>query len=46
MSDVARWKVHGAVETLKSENAMWDLNRQEWQAARGLTVTSFRPDGR
>lgn len=24
---------------------MWDLNRQEWQAARGLTVTSFRPDG-
>jgi len=45
MSDVARWKVHGAVETLKSENAMWDLNRQEWQAAQRLTVTSFRPDG-
>jgi len=45
MSDVARWKVHGAVETLKSENAMWDLNRQEWQAAQRLTITSFRPDG-
>ncbi len=45
MSDVARWKVHGAVETLKSEIAMWDLNRQEWQPAQRLTVTSFRPDG-
>lgn len=45
MSDVARWKVHGAVETLKSEIAMWDLNRQEWKAAQRLTVTSFHPDG-
>ena len=45
MSDVARWKVHGAVETLKSEFAIWDLNRQEWLAGQRLTVTSFRPDG-
>src|SRR6266478_3688750 len=45
MSDVAKWKVHGAVETLRTEFATWDLNREEWQPARGFTITSFRPDG-
>jgi len=45
MSDLAKWKVHGPVATLRSEHATWDLAREEWQPSRGLTVTSFHPDG-
>jgi YD repeat-containing protein len=45
MSDVAKWKVHGAVETLRTEFATWDLDQQDWQPGRHLTLTSFRPDG-
>ena len=46
LSDVAKWKVSGPVETLRTELAMWDLNRQEWQPTRSFTVVSFRPDGK
>jgi YD repeat-containing protein len=45
MSDLAKWKVHGPVATLTKEHAEWDLAREEWQPARGLVTTSFRPDG-
>jgi hypothetical protein len=45
MSDVAKWKVHGPVETLRTEFATWDLNQEDWQPARWSTITSFRPDG-
>jgi YD repeat-containing protein len=45
MSDVARWKVHGAVETLRKEFATWDLDQQDWQPGRHITLASFRPDG-
>jgi FixJ family two-component response regulator len=45
MSDLAKWKVHGAVETLRAEFATWDLNQEYWQPVRHFTLTSFRPDG-
>lgn len=45
MSDVARWKVHGPVETLRTEFATWDLNQDDWQPVERFTVTSFRSDG-
>jgi YD repeat-containing protein len=45
MSDVEKWKVHGAVETLRTEFVTWDLDHEDWQPARHFTLTSFRPDG-
>lgn len=45
MSDLAKWKVHGPVKTLKSEFATWDLDRQDWQPDQLFTVAAFRPDG-
>jgi len=45
MSDLAKWKVHGPVATLRTEHAAWDLAQEEWQPARGLVITSFRRDG-
>jgi YD repeat-containing protein len=45
MSDLVHWKVHGPVKTLRTEHANWDLNAQEWEAPRGRTLVSFRPDG-
>ena len=45
MSDLAKWKVHGPVKTLKSEFATWDRDRQDWQATEHVTVASFHPDG-
>jgi hypothetical protein len=45
MSDLAKWKVHGPVATLRTEHAAWDLAREEWQPARVLVITSFRRDG-
>ncbi len=45
MSDLARWKVHGPVKTLKSEVATWDRDQQDWQTAEHVTVVSFHPDG-
>jgi hypothetical protein len=45
MSDVAKWKVHGPVEMLRSEFATWDHDRQVWQADRQFTVVSFQPNG-
>jgi hypothetical protein len=46
MNDVTKWKAHGAVETLRTEFATWDLDQQDWQPPRGFTLTSFRPDGK
>ncbi len=45
MSDLAKWKVHGPVKTLKSEVATWDRDQQDWQTAEHVTVVSFHPDG-
>src|ERR1700709_2238653 len=45
MSDIEKWKVHGPVESLRTEHATWDLNKEQWQAARGFSFATFRPDG-
>ncbi len=37
MSDVARWKVHGPVEALRTEFATWDLNQDDWQPVEHFT---------
>ena len=45
MNDLAKWKVHGPVATLRKENAEWDTDRKDWKLARYFTLTSFRRDG-
>jgi hypothetical protein len=45
MSDVARWKVHGPVKSLRTEFATWDLNQNVWQPVEHFTLTSFGIDG-
>ena len=45
MSDIAKWNVHGPVETLRTEFATWDLEQKDWLPARHITLTSFRPNG-
>jgi hypothetical protein len=45
VSDVAKWKVHGPVEALRTEFATWDLNRDDWQPVEHFTLASFRSDG-
>jgi hypothetical protein len=45
VNDLARWKVHGPVKTLRSEFATWDLERHDWQPVRNFNVASFRADG-
>ena len=45
MSDVARWKVHGPVKTLRTEFSTWDLNQDDWQPPKSFTLTTFRSDG-
>lgn len=46
MSDLASWKVHGPVHTLRTEFAEWDLSLEQWQAARNSNLVRFHPDGR
>jgi hypothetical protein len=46
VNDVSRWKVHGPVKTLRTEFAVWDLDREEWQPPRHSSLTSFLPGGR
>jgi hypothetical protein len=43
--NVASWKLHGPVRTLRTEHAEWDSDRGEWRAPRGQTTVTFRPDG-
>lgn len=45
MSDLAKWRVHGPVKTLKSEFATWDRDQHDWQTVEHVTVASFHPDG-
>jgi hypothetical protein len=45
MSDLAGWKVHGPVRTLRREVAEWDTAHDAWQAPQGVSICSFRPDG-
>jgi hypothetical protein len=45
MSDVARWNLRWPVRTMRSEVAEWDPDRGVWQAPRGASIITFRPDG-
>jgi YD repeat-containing protein len=45
VDDLAKWKVHGPVASLKTESATWDLNQQYWEPVKHFTVASFRSDG-
>jgi hypothetical protein len=44
MSDLARWDVHGRVETLRKEWAEWDQAKYDWQPSTRRTSVQFRPD--
>src|SRR5438128_11822328 len=45
MTDLAEWKVRGAVRTLRKEFAEWDPSHNAWQPPRGVSTVTFRPDG-
>jgi hypothetical protein len=45
MSDLAKWKIHGPVATLRTERATWDAEGQAWKPEPYFTETSFRRDG-
>jgi len=45
MNDIAAWKVHGPVRTVRKEHAEWDQDNGEFKTPRGLTAATFRPDG-
>jgi hypothetical protein len=45
MSDLAKWKVHGPVRSLKSTFAEWNLTKEEWGEPRRLISATFRPNG-
>ena len=46
MTDLANWKVHGSVHTLRTEFAEWNLSLEQWQATRHRNLVRFHPDGR
>jgi hypothetical protein len=45
VTDLAGWKVHGPVRTLRTEFAEWDPADATWQAPRRVSAVMFRPDG-
>ncbi|MGD0363083.1 MAG: hypothetical protein ABSC93_19555 [Bryobacteraceae bacterium] len=46
MNDLAKWDVHGAVETLRTEHVEWDLTLEQWKAAEYYGLVRFDADGR
>src|SRR5438105_3856258 len=40
------WKLRGAVRTLRTEFAEWDIAKEQWQSPRRSSVSQLRPDGR
>jgi hypothetical protein len=46
MSDLAKWKVHGPVRSVKTSYAEWDLAQEEWCAPRHHNEALFRLDGK
>ena len=45
MRNVAGLPVRGPVRTCRHEHAEWDRDLSAWQAPRGVTIVTFRPDG-
>jgi hypothetical protein len=46
VSDLAKWKVRGSVQTLRVEFAEWDLNQGDWNLPRSSSSVVFRVDGK
>jgi len=46
MSDLATWKVHGPVHSLRTEFAEWDLSLEQWKPPHPFTLVRFNPDGK
>lgn len=46
MSDLAKWKVHGPVYSLRTDFAEWDSAKQEWRPLRHFNSATFHPDGK
>jgi hypothetical protein len=46
MNDLAKWNVHGPVQTLRIEHVEWDLSLEQWQTAEHFTLDRFHPGGR
>jgi YD repeat-containing protein len=45
MRSVAGFALIGPVRTCRHEHAEWDQELGAWQALRGVTIVTFRPDG-
>lgn len=46
MSDLAKWKVHGPVYSLRTDFAEWDSTKQEWRPFRHFNSATFHRDGK
>src|SRR5215470_15440708 len=46
MSDIAKWKLHGHVHTIRTEFAQWDVTKEEWQPSQSFSIARYLPDGR
>jgi hypothetical protein len=46
MSDLAKWKVHGPVKSVKSSHATWDPANEGWTESGPVNFASFRHDGK
>jgi hypothetical protein len=46
VSDLAKWKVHGPVKSVKSSQATWDPASEGWTESGPVNFASFRRDGK
>jgi len=46
VSDLAKWKVHGQVRSVKTSFAEWDLAAEEWRGPRYHKEATFLPNGK
>jgi hypothetical protein len=46
MNDLAKWSVHGPVETLRTEHVAWDLSLEQRKSPECFGIIRFHPDGR
>jgi hypothetical protein len=46
VSDLAKWKVHGQVRSVKTSFAEWDLAAEEWRVPQYHNQATFLPNGK
>jgi len=46
MNDLAKWNVHGPVQTLRTEHVEWDLSLEQWKVPEYFGLVRFHPEGR